>query len=149
MSLCILRAVDLAKTLAQLASVEPFAGAPAIVQRQRIIGREFLAALGAQEACEECWLARFRRPISCSKAKLLWCPLLRRVLFDAVDLVRDQARLSRIRLVADEGLGVRVTRPMILQMVARHETLVSPLAPVTKSPARASSDGASSATLGS
>lgn len=63
--------------------------------------------------------------------------VLLRVLSDAVNhaLVRDQVRLLRVSLVAvlaDEGLGAQVARPVILQLVIRHEALVALLATIAE-----------------
>lgn len=104
----------------------------------RVTRSEILAALGAQETLRV-------------QARVIMQPVLRREAVPAhlapialwggppqsVDraLVRGQVRSLRVSVaavLADEGLGVEMARPVILQIVIRHESFLALLAAKTK-----------------
>lgn len=123
---------------ADRALVRSLACVPSRVKLQRVVGRELLAALGAQE--------RLRVQANVSAKIVLGSEalsayvaleLLRRAPLDPVDhaFVRHQIGLLRVGVatkLADERLPVQVAGLVILQFVIGHETLVALVATVTK-----------------
>jgi len=97
---------------AHLALVRPFAGVSAAVQLQRVIRREILATLGAQEALRVQARVITKSMLRGEAIPAQLAPItLRRGLPQSVNsaLVRDQVRSLRISItatLADESLGV-------------------------------------------
>lgn len=123
---------------ADRALVRSLARVPPCVKLQSVVGRELLAALGAQE--------RLRVQANVAAKIMLGgeafpanvaLELLRSAPLDTVDhaFVRHQMGLLRVGVAAqltDERLPVQVAGLVILQLVIRHETLVALVATVTK-----------------
>ncbi|CAD1472130.1 unnamed protein product, partial [Heterotrigona itama] len=123
---------------ADRALVRSLARVPPCVKLQSVVGRELVAALGAQE--------RLRVQANVAAKIVLGgeafpanvaLELLRRAPLDTMDhaFVRHQIGLLRVGVAAqltDERLPVQVAGLVILQLVIRHETLVALVATVTK-----------------